>query len=126
VNIDPHYELRLRTPRLEWRLGTREQLVELGELPREGIHPSEEKPFEVPWTDRVHEEGFVESFVDFHETALRGWGLEKWSLNLIAFLARPSDRVPDSGCRELRLCTYGRHRVVAGPSIPSLPHAPWR
>jgi RimJ/RimL family protein N-acetyltransferase len=86
LNVEPLYALRLSTPRLELRLGTPEELVKLGSLAREGIHPPEEMPFEVPWTDRSHEEGFVDSFVDFHETALREWTPQKWSLNLIAFL----------------------------------------
>jgi RimJ/RimL family protein N-acetyltransferase len=86
LNVGPLYGLRLTTPRLELRLGTREELVELGRLARKGIHPPQEMPFEVPWTDRSHEEGFVDSFVDFHETALGEWRPQKWSLNLIAFL----------------------------------------
>ena len=86
MNVEPLYGLRLSTPRLELRLGTREELVELGRLAQKGIHSPQEMPFEVPWTDHSHEKGFVDSFVDFHETALREWSPEKWSLNLIAFL----------------------------------------
>jgi RimJ/RimL family protein N-acetyltransferase len=78
----------LRTPRLELRLATQEELVELGNLAREGIHPPDEMPFEIPWTDRSEEEGFVESFVEFHENALREWRPEEWSLNLVVFLDR--------------------------------------
>ena len=86
MNTAPLYALGLRTPRLELRLATRDELAELANLVREGIHPPEEMPFEVPWTDRSHEEGFVDSFVEFHEAALRAWQPERWSLNLIAFL----------------------------------------
>jgi RimJ/RimL family protein N-acetyltransferase len=86
LNVAPLYELRLRTPRLELRLGTREELVELGRLAEEGIHPPEEMPFEVPWTDRAGEPQFVDDFVAFHETTLGQWTTERWSLNLLAFL----------------------------------------
>jgi RimJ/RimL family protein N-acetyltransferase len=86
LNVGPLYGLRLTTPRLELRLGAREELVELGRLAQKGIHPPEEMPFEVPWTDRSHEEEFVDGFVDFHEIALFEWRPQKWSLNLIAFL----------------------------------------
>jgi RimJ/RimL family protein N-acetyltransferase len=86
VSTAPLYALGLRTPRLQLRLATQKELVELGGLAREGIHPPEEMPFEIPWTDQSEEEGFVESFVEFHETALREWQPEKWSLNLIVFL----------------------------------------
>jgi RimJ/RimL family protein N-acetyltransferase len=86
VNVEPLYGLRLTTPRVELRLATREELFELGRLAQKGIHPPQEMPFEVPWTDRSHEEGFVDNFVDFHEKGLREWRPQKWSLNLIAFL----------------------------------------
>lgn len=85
MNVEPLYGLRLRTPRLELRLGSREELVELGELARQGIHPPEEMPFLVPWTDRSGEPTFVEDFVAFHEAALRNWDAAAWSLNLLTF-----------------------------------------
>lgn len=85
MNVDPLNELRLTTPRLELRLGTREELVELGRLAREGIHPPEEMPFAMAWTDRSGDEGFVESVVEFHEAALRDWRPAKWTLNLLVF-----------------------------------------
>jgi RimJ/RimL family protein N-acetyltransferase len=85
MSTAPLYALGLRTPRLQLRLATQEELVELGNLAREGIHPPEEMPFEIPWTDQSEEEGFVESFVEFHERMLREWTPESWSLNLIVF-----------------------------------------
>jgi RimJ/RimL family protein N-acetyltransferase len=86
LNVGPLYELRLRTPHLELRLGNREELAALARLAQEGIHPPEEMPFAVAWTDRSGEEGFVESFVEFHEAALRDWRPGKWSLNLLVFV----------------------------------------
>jgi RimJ/RimL family protein N-acetyltransferase len=91
LNVAPLYELSLRTPRLELRLGNHDELAALARLAQEGIHPPEEMPFAVAWTDRSGEEGFVESFVEFHEAALRDWRPEKWSLNLLVFAdARPA------------------------------------
>jgi RimJ/RimL family protein N-acetyltransferase len=86
LNVGPLYELRLTTPRVEVRLGTREELAALGRLAQEGIHPPREMPFAVAWTDRSTEEKFVEDFVEFHEAALRAWTPEKWSLNLLVFV----------------------------------------
>jgi RimJ/RimL family protein N-acetyltransferase len=86
VKTNPLYELRLGTPRLELRLGTHEELVEVHELARQGIHPPDEMPFENPWTDHAGEDDFVERCVDFHESALREWEPLKWSLNLLAFV----------------------------------------
>jgi RimJ/RimL family protein N-acetyltransferase len=85
LKVDPLNELRLTTPRLELRLGTREELVELGRLAQEGIHPPEEMPFAMAWSDRSGDEGFIESFVEFHEAALRDWRPAEWTLNLLVF-----------------------------------------
>jgi RimJ/RimL family protein N-acetyltransferase len=87
VNVEPLYGLRLITPRLELRLGTREELVEVHELAREGIHPPDEMPFENPWTDRGGDEDFVEQCVAFHESALREWRPNRWSFNPLVFLS---------------------------------------
>ena len=87
MNVEPLYRLRLRTPRLELRLGTREELIEVHELAQHGIHPPDEMPFENPWTDRSGDEDFVERSVDFHETALHEWRPERWSFNPLVFLS---------------------------------------
>jgi RimJ/RimL family protein N-acetyltransferase len=86
VNVAPLYGLRLITPRLELRLGTRDELYEVHELARRGIHPPDEMPFENPWTDRSGDEDFVEQCVAFHESALRDWRPDRWSFNPLVFL----------------------------------------
>ncbi len=96
------------TPRLELRLGTRNELVGLGCLAQEGIHPPEEMPFAVAWTDRSGDEGFVESFVEFHEAALRDWRPEKWTLNLLVFTGgRPV------GSQTIAAANFASTRTVA-------------
>jgi RimJ/RimL family protein N-acetyltransferase len=50
-----------------------------------GIHPPDEMPFAVAWTDASSEPGFVESFVEFHEAALAAWRPDEWTLNLLVF-----------------------------------------
>jgi RimJ/RimL family protein N-acetyltransferase len=77
--------LRLRTPRLELRLGSDDELLELGRLAERGIHPPEEMPFAVAWTDAVGSAGFLDGFVDFHRQSLTGWTPEDWSLNLLVW-----------------------------------------
>lgn len=79
------YGLRLRTPRLELRLGSHDELLELGRLAERGIHPPDEMPFSIAWTDAVGSLGFLEGFVDFHQQALASWTPEKWSLNLLVW-----------------------------------------
>ncbi len=47
----PLFDLRIRTPRLELRLATDEDLYRLVALIDEGIHDPSTMPFFVPWTD---------------------------------------------------------------------------
>lgn len=82
MNLEPLWALRIRTPRLELRLPTEDELVELFRVAEGGIHPPDEMPFYVPWTDSLD----LDAFVGFHRTAWAEWRPEKWSLNLIAFL----------------------------------------
>jgi len=78
MDLSPLFGLRLRTPRLVLRLPTRAELVELAQVAERGIHPPEEMPFAVAWTDDLT----VERFVAFHEAARERWNPDDWSLIL--------------------------------------------
>ena len=54
-DVEPLYDLRLRTPRLELRLGGHDELVALGRVAEGGIHPPEEMPFAIAWSDGIGE-----------------------------------------------------------------------
>jgi RimJ/RimL family protein N-acetyltransferase len=82
VNVEPLWDIRVRTRRLELRLPTEEELVELFRVAEGGIHPPEEMPFLVPWTDDLR----LDAFTEFHRGTWAAWRPEKWSLNLITFL----------------------------------------
>ena len=82
MNLEPLWELRVRTPRLELRLAGEEELVDLFRVAEGGIHPPDQMPFYVPWTDSLD----LDDFLAFHRAAWTEWRPEKWSLNLIAFL----------------------------------------
>lgn len=84
-DLGPLFRLRLLTPRLELRPGTDEELVELGRLAERGVHPPEEMPFAVAWTDRIGEPDFLEEFVEFHERHLREWSPDEWELHLLVW-----------------------------------------
>lgn len=47
----PLFDLRVRTARLELRVPTDDEVVELARLAARGIHAPESMPFAVPWTD---------------------------------------------------------------------------
>jgi len=82
VNLEPLWGLRLRTERLELRLPTDEELVALFYVAEAGIHPPEEMPFFVPWTDDLR----LDAFLEFHRGTWESWRPDKWTLNLITFL----------------------------------------
>jgi RimJ/RimL family protein N-acetyltransferase len=85
VDTRPLCGLRLRTPRLELRLASRDELVELAHVAQVGIHPRDEMPFYHPWTDRAHLPEFGNEFVAHHEEQLAEWDPKAWALNLITF-----------------------------------------
>ncbi|HEY8475156.1 MAG TPA: GNAT family protein [Natronosporangium sp.] len=80
----PLYELRLRTPDLELRLPTEDELDELCRLARAGFHDPAEMPFLVPWTDRPSPQ-FEREFFKYHWGVRARWAPEHWELELAVF-----------------------------------------
>jgi RimJ/RimL family protein N-acetyltransferase len=78
----PLFGLRVRTERLVLRLPTDDDLVRLLAVAKEGIHPPDEMPFGIAWTDAAgpaFDRGFLQ-----HHWQLRGnWSPEDWQLNLL-------------------------------------------
>jgi hypothetical protein len=62
-DLAPLFALRLRTPRVELRLPTEDELAQLARVAEQGIHPPEEMPFLVPWTDAIGSPSFTADFV---------------------------------------------------------------
>jgi RimJ/RimL family protein N-acetyltransferase len=77
--------LRLRTPRLELRLATGAELVRLAEVARAGIHPPEEMPFAVAWTDDAGRATWVGDFLEHYRRLDRERRPESWTLNFTVF-----------------------------------------
>jgi RimJ/RimL family protein N-acetyltransferase len=61
-----------------------EELVVLAGVAEAGIHPPEEMPFRVAWTDGAGKPGFLEAFLDYHLALRRDWRPEGWGLALMA------------------------------------------
>lgn len=77
----PLFDLRLRTPRLELRLPTDDDLLALVKVAREGIHGPTATPFLIPW-DELPSPAFERSFL-LHWWVSRGsWKPENWTLAL--------------------------------------------
>jgi RimJ/RimL family protein N-acetyltransferase/ribosomal protein S18 acetylase RimI-like enzyme len=77
----PLTRLRVRTPRLELRLATDAELDALARVALAGIHPPDEMPFELAWTDGLTRE----SFVDYHHSRLKAAAPEEWHVPLVVF-----------------------------------------
>jgi RimJ/RimL family protein N-acetyltransferase len=84
VDHFPPYGLRLRTPRLELRLPSPEELAELADLAVAGIHPPDALPFLTPWTLKPPAEVALR-VVQRHWRALSKWSQRHWTLNFTVF-----------------------------------------
>lgn len=103
----PLFGLKLRTPRLELRLPTRDEILELAGVAERGIHPRDEMPFQVPWTDWIGDDAWPGSFVEFHEQSTATVRPESWRLQFVTFL----DGEP-IGTQELRADRFAERRLV--------------
>jgi RimJ/RimL family protein N-acetyltransferase len=81
----PLSRLVLRTPRLELRLPSDDELRALARLAQAGVHDPQRMPFLVPWTDPSPT--FVEDFLAYHRGVRKRWQPEDWRLELAVFLA---------------------------------------
>ena len=80
----PLFSLRLRTGDVELRVPRDDEVAQLAGLTREPIHPPEQMPFFVPWTDEP-EEKRVRSALQWHWRCRAEWSPDEWRLELVAF-----------------------------------------
>lgn len=78
----PLFGLRIRSQRLVLRLPTDHDLPALLELARSGIHPPDEMPFGVAWTDATGA-AFDQGYLQHHWKWRGSWRVEEWWLNLM-------------------------------------------
>ncbi|MGH3276023.1 MAG: GNAT family N-acetyltransferase [Streptosporangiaceae bacterium] len=78
----PLSRLRLRTPALELRWPTMEDLDALARLAEAGVHDPGVQPFEVPWTDASPAER-ARSTMQYHWARWGSWRPADWSLDLV-------------------------------------------
>ncbi|HEX2297196.1 MAG TPA: GNAT family protein [Pseudonocardiaceae bacterium] len=103
----PLWHLTLRTPRLVLRPDDDEGLGELAALALRGIHPAEQMPFAVAWTDQAPDE-LVRGTLQHHWAARAQLTPSDWRLN---FLVRHEGRV--IGSQELRAKDFAITRQVS-------------
>jgi RimJ/RimL family protein N-acetyltransferase len=78
----PLADLRLRTPRLELRLPSEDDLDALACLAATGVHDPAVQPFTVAWTD-VSPAERARSTLQYHWSQRAAWKPEKWALDLV-------------------------------------------
>ena len=106
----PLFDLRLRTPHLELRLPTDEDLLALVKVAREGVIDEGRTAFLVPWNE-LPSPAFERQFL-LHCWSGRGsWSPDKWSLVLAAIL----DGQP-VGMQEILAGDFAVRRVVSSGS----------
>lgn len=82
TDVWPLFGLVLRTPRLELRLPSLEQLAALGELAAEGVHDPAVMPFITEWTDRPPAER-ARSVLQYQWSRWAELTPRKWTLELL-------------------------------------------
>jgi RimJ/RimL family protein N-acetyltransferase len=78
----PLFDLRIRTPRLELRLGTEDDLIALAGLAASGIHEPGFMPFLTGWSRKPSPE-IERGTLQWHWRARALWTPEDWSLDLV-------------------------------------------
>lgn len=77
----PLFELSIRTPRLELRLPSDDDLMTIARLGARGVHDPEVMPFRFPWTD-APSPARERSTLQFHWRVRAAWTTDDWHLPL--------------------------------------------
>lgn len=112
----PLRHLVLRTPRLELRPDDDAGLLELGQEAHRGVHPPEQMPFLVPWTD-AEPEHLGRRTLQWHWARRAALTPENWTIN---FLVRLDGRV--IGTQGVTGVDFGVLRVVTTGSWMGMRH----
>lgn len=78
----PVFALRIRSEHLVLRLPTDDDLLDLIELARGGIHPPDAMPFAIAWSTRPSP-AFERGFLQHHWLSRGQWTADDWRLNLL-------------------------------------------
>src|SRR3954468_1349080 len=76
----PLFDLVIRTPKLEIRYPTEDQLIEIAELAAKGIHDDDYMPFAFPWS-REPSPKLERQSIQHYWLMRAQWTAEEWHLN---------------------------------------------
>jgi RimJ/RimL family protein N-acetyltransferase len=108
----PLYDLRITSRdatlgELALRVPEEAELPAFVELASRGVHPPEEMPFSIPWTDAPSPERERSSY-QFYMSTRANWSVDAWELTLGLWV----DGAP-AGFQDLRAKAFPRFRTVA-------------
>jgi len=107
LDLAPLFGLRIRTARLELRLPTAPELEQLADVAEAGIHPPDDMPFAVPWTDAAGTPGFRDDVVGFHLGLRDAWQPDDWALGCGVFAGGAP-----IGVQEVNAIRFAERRTV--------------
>ncbi|MER7555711.1 GNAT family N-acetyltransferase [Nocardioides sp. NPDC126508] len=116
TEVWPLFGLRIRTPRLELRLPTDDELARLAQVAADGVHEPGDRPFLTPWAERSPLER-ARHVVQGAWAGRGGWRPAAWSLNLTVFV--DADPI---GVVWLSATEFAERREVSTASWLGLPH----
>jgi len=111
----PLLDLRLSTGDLVLRIPREEELPAFSEVAARGIHPSDEMPFGIAWTDVPSPQRERDSY-QWWMSVRSGWSVESWVLTLGVWV----DGQP-AGFQDLRGQEFLKYRTVGSGSWLGLP-----
>ncbi|TCO58743.1 GNAT family N-acetyltransferase [Actinocrispum wychmicini] len=102
VDHFPLLGLRLRTPRLELRLPSPEELGALADVAVDGLHSPDTQPFLTPWTQQPPAE-VARKVIQDHWRSLGAWSPRDWTLNFAVFHGETVIGRQSIGARDLSI-----------------------
>ncbi|GGU13992.1 GNAT family N-acetyltransferase [Nocardioides albus] len=116
TEVWPFFGLVIRTPRLELRLPSDDELVRLAHVAADGVHDPGDRPFLTPWAERPPLER-ARHVLRSAWASRGGWKPGDWSLGLTIFL----DTEP-IGIVWVSATEFAERREVSTASWLGLPH----
>jgi len=115
----PLFDLRVRTPRLELRPPTDEDLLSIVDLVRRGIHEPEMMPFSTPWTDAPSPH-LERNSLQWNWRQRAEFSPESWALGLIVVIQDPEPTIV--GVQDIFAKNFVTTRVAESGSWLGLAH----
>ena len=115
----PLFDLRIRTPRLELRPPTDEDLLVLVDLIRRGVHDPAQMPFSNPWTDRPSPD-LERGAMQWNWAQRANWSVDDWGLGFAVVLLEPEPTIV--GVQDIFAKNFHRTGVAETGSWLGLAH----